>query len=248
MAPRPGVAIPQVGQDMDGRRCRATIYDRNAAQDILRAGFGVLDGDVKIAALFKCLAQGIDQFVLGRCASSLSIFLHQLCVGELDLRIFVEHFHVRVGRSAVQIVVILFHIFAVVALQSGQAKESLLQDRVALIPKGNGQTQVLEPVAHSGQAVFVPAVGPAAGVIMGKICPGLTCGGIILAHGTPSPLTEVRPPVFPVSPPRRRVGQPLLFGTSEVRHLYATPFRHCLAKSAQKLADNRALIRCHRPG
>ena len=56
-------------------------------------------------------------------------------------------------------------------------------------------------IAKAADAVFVPAIGSAAGVIVGKIVPGVAVGAIVFAHGAPGPLAEVRAPALPIHRP-----------------------------------------------
>jgi hypothetical protein len=64
-----------------------------------------------------------------------------------------------VGRSAVEVEVVLLHVFAVVALAVGQAEEALLEDRVLPVPEGDREAELLLVVGEPGQTVFPPAVG-----------------------------------------------------------------------------------------
>ena len=54
------------------------------------------------------------------------------------------------GRRAVEIEIIFFHVLAVIALGIGQTKQSLLEDQVLAVPQGNGKTQPLVIVAETG--------------------------------------------------------------------------------------------------
>ena len=67
-------------------------------------------------------------------------------------------------------------------------------------------------VADAGQAVFVPAVGAATGVIVGEVVPGLSIGAVIFADGTPGALAKVGAPVAPVGCLGAMVGETLVFG------------------------------------
>jgi hypothetical protein len=46
-------------------------------------------------------------------------------------------------------------------------------------------------------AVFAPAVGTRAGVVVGKVIPGISTFAIVLADRAPLPLTEIGPPLLP---------------------------------------------------
>ena len=75
------------------------------------------------------------------------------------------------GRG-VEVVVELLDVFAVVAFAAGQPEEPLFEDRVLAVPQGQGKAEALLVVADAGDAVFAPAVGAAAGVVVGEIIPG----------------------------------------------------------------------------
>jgi hypothetical protein len=65
-----------------------------------------------------------------------------------------------VRRRRVEIVVVLFDIFAVVALAVGQTKEPLFEDRVLTVPQRQRKAEQLFVVGETGQPVFAPRIGP----------------------------------------------------------------------------------------
>jgi hypothetical protein len=77
-----------------------------------------------------------------------------------------------VSGGAVEIVVALLAVFAVVALIAGEAEEALLEDGIAAVPESDGEADLLAPVADASQAVLIPAVRLRAGLIVRKIFPG----------------------------------------------------------------------------
>jgi hypothetical protein len=85
----------------------------------------------------------------------------------------------------------------VITLRIRQAKEALLENRVAFVPKHQCQAKVLRAIADAGNAIFAPAIGPAAGVIMREIFPGGAARAVILADGSPLAVGDVRPPAPP---------------------------------------------------
>ena len=97
----------------------------------------------------------------------------------------------------IEIEVVLLDVLAVVALTVGQAEEALLEDRVLAVPQGQRQAQALLVVADAGQAVLAPAVGPAAGVVMGERAPGVAVGAVVFADGALLAFAQVRPPLLP---------------------------------------------------
>ena len=133
----------------------------------------------------------------GSLLAAAAVLLDQPRVGKLALRILVEHLQVGVRRRGVEVVVQLLHVLAVVALAVGQAEEPLLQNRIAAVPQRQRQAEPLLVVADAGDAVLAPAIGPAAGVVVREVIPGVAVGAVILAHRAPLALAEVRPPLPP---------------------------------------------------
>src|SRR5262249_24041105 len=99
---------------------------------------------------------------------------------------------------AVEVKIVLLDVFAVIPLQVGQAEHPLLEDRILLIPERESQADILLVIAEPGQAVLVPAIGAAAGVIMRKVVPGIPIGAVVFADRSPRALAHVWAPAFPV--------------------------------------------------
>ncbi len=102
-------------------------------------------------------------------------------------------------RRAVQVVVELLDVLAVVTLQAGEPKQPVLQDRIAPIPKRQCEAQPLMPVADPGDSVLVPPVGPGSRVIVRKVVPRRPESAVILANRSPGAFTKVRTPTLPVT-------------------------------------------------
>jgi hypothetical protein len=79
-------------------------------------------------------------------------------------------------RGIVEKVMVLFHIFTVIALRAGQAKEALFEDRICLIPQAEREAQSALFVADAQQALFTPAVGTRTCMVMWERVPGVTIG------------------------------------------------------------------------
>jgi hypothetical protein len=188
------------------RGLRPAVDGGDARQDVVRPGLGVLDEHVEVAVLGE--DAGIHQLVFHVQLAALPVDPHQLLVGEGPLRILVEHAHVGVGGRAVQVVVVLLDVFAVVALRSGQAEEPLFEDGVLPVPQRQGEAQVLAVVADAAQAILIPAVNARARLVVGEEVPGLPGGAIVLAHAAPGALAEIGPPAAPA---RAVVAQPGVF-------------------------------------
>ena len=93
------------------------------------------------------------------------------------------------GR-AVEVEVVFLDVLAVIALVAGEAEEAFFQDRIALVPQRDRETDRLVTVADAGQAVFVPAIGARAGVIVREIFPGGAVRAVVFAHRAPGAFAE----------------------------------------------------------
>jgi hypothetical protein len=100
-----------------------------------------------------------------------AVLLDQLFVRELGERVFVERLHVGMRRRAVEVVVQLLHVLAVVALVAREPEEPLLEDGVLAVPQRERQAQPSLAVAEAQQAVLAPAVGAAARVVVRQVLP-----------------------------------------------------------------------------
>src|SRR6516165_9577728 len=54
-------------------------------------------------------------------------------------------------------------------------------------------------VASPRYAVFIPAIGPGAGLIIRQVVPGIAVGAVVLSHRSPGAFADVRAPTLPVS-------------------------------------------------
>jgi hypothetical protein len=164
-------------------------------QDIFRTGFSILHKDVEVSVFIE--NPGVKKFIFHLVARSLFIRLHEILIRIGGMGIFVEIFHVRVGRRAVKIEVVFFHVLTVIALTVGQPKEALFEDGILSIPEGQGEAKPLFFVRDTRQTILSPPVGPRAGVIVSEEVPGVTVLAVILTHSAPLPLGQIRPPLFP---------------------------------------------------
>ncbi len=155
--PRPCVAEPHGGQQVDGRRLRAAVLDRDLDEDVLRAGLRILDEDVEVAALGKDAR--VEQLVLGLLDRAPAVLLDQLPVRVFRVRVLVQVLHVRVRRRRVEVEPVLLDVLAVVALGVRQAEGPLLEDRVLPVPEREREADELVAVGDPAEAVFVPAIG-----------------------------------------------------------------------------------------
>ena len=68
-----------------------------------------------------------------------AVGMNKLRVGKFPLRVLVEHFQVCMGGGAIEIVIELFAILAMIALAISQAKQALLENRIAFVPENNAR-------------------------------------------------------------------------------------------------------------
>ena len=193
--PRPGVAKPQRGEEVQRRRLRPVVDGGDADDDLLRRRLRVLHEDVEPAAVVE--DAGVEQLVLGPGPLPPLVLRHQLLVGEGPLRIAVAQAHGGVGRRVVDVDVVLLDVLSVIALERGEPEEPFLEVVVPLVPEGRREAELLEPVADAGDAVLPPAVGlgPRQGV--GQVSPGVAVGRVILADGAPGAVGKVGAPAPP---------------------------------------------------
>ena len=193
--PRPVVAEPQRRQEVQVGRVRSAVGRGDLHQDVVGRALGVLDEHVEVPVVVE--DAGIEQLVLHVVARALAVRPYKVAVGIGRLRVLVEIFHVRVGRRAIEVEVVLLHVLAVVALAVGQPEEPLLEDGILAVPQGQAEAEALLVVGDAGDAVFAPAVGAGAGVIVGEEVPGVARFAVVLAHRAPLAFAEIRPPLLP---------------------------------------------------
>ena len=206
---RPVVPEPERRQEMQFRRVRSPVGCRDPHQDVFRTGFGILDEYVEVSVVME--DAGVEEFILHLVPGATTVRLHQVGVGKGRLRVLVEVLHVRVGRRAVEVEVVFLDVLAVVPFAVGQAEEPFLQERVLPVPQGQREAQALLVIGNAGQPVFAPAVGARAGVIVGEEIPGVAPLAVVLAHGSPLPLAQVRPPFLPCDLPLAGLLKSILF-------------------------------------
>src|ERR1700736_6032672 len=171
---------------MERGRLWAAIDHDDFNENVFDVGFGILDEHIEIAILRE--HAGVHQFEFGPSAVPMAIFGDQGIVGKFRLRIFVQHLHIAVRGSRVEVEIIFLHILAMISLMSSKTEQALLQDMIAAVPHGEAETNHLMAVADASNTVFSPAVRARSGVVMRKIFPSRTVGAVVLAYGAPLPL------------------------------------------------------------
>src|SRR5215471_1712380 len=159
-------------------RFRATIVNGDPDQQVLRIALGVLDEDIEVAVRIK--NPRIEKLVFKVVATPAPVRFYQIAIGKFLLRILVEVLHVRVCGSAINIKVVLLHIFAVIALAIRQTEQALFEDRVAAVPKSYGEAELLLIVRDACQSVFSPTIGARARLVVTEVVPGISVVTIVL--------------------------------------------------------------------
>ncbi len=208
---------------MNRRRVRPPVMEGELHKDVVGGRLAVLDEDIPVTIAFEYA--GVDQLELVLLQTAPRVFLHQLRVWVFPLRILVEHPEIRMGRRRVQVVVVLLHVLAVVALRVRQSEQSFFQERVFAVPECERQAQPLFRVADAGESVLAPAIGTAACVVVRKVVPRVSIRRVVLAHRSPLALADIRSP----EPPRwlALLLQPAVFssGRCHGRHNADIAFR-----------------------
>src|SRR5215813_13628039 len=190
--PRPEVAEPQGRQYVDLSLGGSAIGYADLDQHVCRRGFCVLDEYVEIPVFIEYA--GVEQFVFGSCLTAAPVGLYQIQIRIFILGIFIQILHIRVGRGAVEVIVILLDVLPVIGLAIGQAVHPLLEDRVLAVPQGERKAQSLLVVADTGEAVLAPVIGARPGLIMSEVVPRIAVLAIVLADRAPLALAQIRPP------------------------------------------------------
>src|SRR5690349_15203640 len=82
--PGPNVAKPELRDKAQRRRCPAPVVRSQLHQDVVTAGFGVLDHDIEISVVVEY--SGIDEFEFGVIDTAASVFLDEKLIRERPLR------------------------------------------------------------------------------------------------------------------------------------------------------------------
>src|SRR3989442_5921292 len=100
-------------------------------------------------------------------------------------------------RRAVEVEVVLLDVLPVIALDVGEAEQSLRDDRILAVPQGQREAEKLLVVGDPGQAVFPPTIGAGARLVVAEVLPRVAAFAVILANGAPLPLAQIRAPLLP---------------------------------------------------
>src|SRR6266567_2866956 len=174
---------------------RPPIAYADLDQDILRSVLGVLHEYVKVAIPLE--DAGVQQLILHVAPVAAPIGLDQVAVREGLLRILVQVLHVGVSGGAIQIKVIFFDVFPMIALTVCEAEHPFLQNGILAVPHSQSEAQQLFVIADTGQAVFTPVIGSRSRLVVTKVAPGISILAVVLANRAPLALAKVRAPLLP---------------------------------------------------
>ena len=195
VAPRPGVAEPERGEEVQRRCVRAAVVRGDEHRDVVVAGLRVLDDHVEVAVLVE--DAGVQELVLHLLLAAAPVRGDELRVREGPLRILVLDFQVGMRRRAVEVEPVLLDVLAVVALGVGEAEHPLLQDRVGAVPQRERKAEALALVAYPCDPVLAPAVGARPSLVVREVAPRVAVLAVVLADGAPLALAQVRAPGLP---------------------------------------------------
>src|SRR5215213_7005485 len=121
---------------MDRSLLGTAVMDRRPHEYFIDVYLRILDLDVEVSVVIENAR--VDQLELhcGR-ATTTRVLLDQQFVWISGLRQLVEQARVGVTRDSVEIIVQLFDVLAVVTFFIRQAKQPLLEDRIATVPQGD---------------------------------------------------------------------------------------------------------------
>ena len=132
VAPSPGVAQPEHGEDVEGGGFRAVVGHRQAPKQIFRGAFGHLLEHVEVTAFVE--EAHVGEFLFRAEPAKPLVFLAQRRVGIPGVGIFVEGLGVGMGGGGIEVVITLLYVLPVVALKAVEPEEALLQNRVLPVP------------------------------------------------------------------------------------------------------------------
>src|SRR4051794_33357064 len=110
------------------------------------------------------------------------------------------------ARERVEMEVALLHILAVIRLAGHETEVALLENRVLFVPQRKRPAEDLIPVAETSDAVLAPPKCFRSRQIVRKVRPRIAVRAVVLAHGAPRAVGEIRPPLSPAGDVVRKAG------------------------------------------
>ncbi len=209
--PRPGVAEPERRQDVDRVGLGAGVLDGDPEEDVGRGRLRVRRLDRPVPVLVE--DPRVEELVLGDFAAATRVLRDEVVVGERALRVVVAPAEPGMARRRVHVPPVLLGVLAVVPLRVREPEDPLLEHPVAPVPEREREAEPLVEVADAREPLLVPAVRARGRVVVREEVPGVPVRAVVLPHGAPGALGEVRAPRVPGA----GVGQRPL-GVADGRH------------------------------
>jgi hypothetical protein len=208
--PGPDIAKPEGRQHVDHAFLGPPVVYADLYQQIRGRGLRVFHKDVEIPIFIEYA--GVEQFVLGIGLAATPVGVYQIRIRICALRILIEIPHIRVGRRAVQVIIVFLDVLPVIGLAVGQPERPLLNYRVLAVPQRQRKTQPLVIVTETGETILTPVIGTRTGLVVAEIVPGVPVRAVVLSNSAPLAFTEVGSPLPPRYSLLQRFIQPLRLG------------------------------------
>src|SRR4051794_35198646 len=115
------------------------------------------------------------------------------------------------ARQRIEVEVALLDVFAMIRLTRHEAEVTLFEDRILLVPERQRPAEDLIAVAETGDAVLAPAKRFRPRQIVRKVRPRIAIRAVVLAHGAPGAVGQIRTPRSPAGDVVGSAGQPVAF-------------------------------------
>src|SRR5712664_850270 len=142
---------------------------------------------------------GVRQLELAISTRSTAALRDERCVWERVVRVVIAPAQPRRRRRRVDVPPVFLCVLAVVPFRACEAEYPLLEDGITSVPEGEREAEALLHVAHAGEAVFAPAIGARARVVVGEGVPRASVCAVVLPDRTPGALAHVGPERPPAS-------------------------------------------------
>jgi hypothetical protein len=107
---------------------------------------------------------------------------------------------------------LLLDVFAMVAFMASESEQALFEEGILAVPQCNRKAEPALPIRDAEQTVFTPAIGAAAGVVVGKVLSTRARFRVVLPHGGPLAFAEIGAPALPIILTGRILFQALRLG------------------------------------
>jgi hypothetical protein len=87
-----------------------------------------------------------------------------------------------VSRGVVEIVVVFFDIFSVIAFGVCESKEPLFQDWILEVPHSDRKAERLLVIRNAGDAVLTPSIRTRTRLIVTEVVPGISVFAVVFTN------------------------------------------------------------------